>query len=187
VDDINPRSYFLRGMVWLKVGDTIHAIKNFQQALVVDDDFYEANAELGLLYAGKKNDLAIDFYQSAIRLDPDNASVYYSLGYFYQETERYQEAIKTYDLLLKKFPKYALAYYNKGYIYLLAYEDYDKAIRFFSKAIEYKPSYANAYYNRGYAQLLKGNVKEAGLDFEKCLEVKPDHEMAKKRLAELKN
>ncbi len=185
MDDLNPRSYYLRGLIWLQMGDTIRGIQNFQQALKVDNDYFEANAQLGLLFADKKNDLAIDYYENAIRSNPGNPTVYYSLGYFYQQTRRYEKAMQTYDRLIKKFPRFDKAYYNKGYINLVFYKKYLEAINDFTQAIKINPNYANAYYNRAYCKILLHQKENAEKDLKRCLEINPDHKLAKKKLKEL--
>ena len=185
IDDLNPRSYYLRGLMWLQEGDTIHGIKNFQQALFVNTEFYEANVQLGLLYAGKKNDLAIDYYNSALNTNPNNPDIHYSLALFYQNTERYEKAFKIYDQLIIKFPKYTLAYYNKGFVYLTVEKDYEKAVAFFSKAIDRSPSYANAYYNRAISRLQMNDTTNVREDLKRTLELKPEHKWARIKLNEL--
>ncbi len=185
MDDLNPRSYYLRGLLWLQMGDTIHGIKNFQQALKVDNDYFEANAQLGLLFAGKKNDLAIDYYENAIRSNPGNPTVYYSLAYFYQQTKRYEKAMQTYDRLIKKFPRFDKAYYNKGYINLLIHNKYLEAINNFTQAIKINPNYANAYYNRAFCKIKLQQYESAKKDLKRCLEIEPKHKLANKKLKEL--
>ena len=185
IDDLNPRSYYLRGLMWLQEGDTIVGIKNFQQALFVDTEFYEANVQLGLLYAGKKNDLAIDFYNSALNTNPNNPDIHYSLALFYQNTNRYDKAMNIYNQIIEKFPKYTLAYYNKAYIYLTVKEDYQQAVEYFSKAIERSPNYANAYYNRAISRLALNDTTGVREDLNRTLVLKPGHKWAKIKLKEL--
>ncbi len=182
IDDLNPRSYYLRGLMWLQEGDTIVGIKNFQQALFVDTEFYEANVQLGLLYAGKKNDLAIDYYNSALNTNPNNPDIHYSLALFYQNTNRYEKAVSIYDQIIEKFPKYTLAYYNKAYIYLTVEKNYQKAVEYFSKAIDRSPNYANAYYNRAISRLALNDTTGVREDLERTLELKPEHKWAKIKL-----
>jgi len=57
--------------------------------------------------------------------------------------------------------------------------EYEEAIVELSKAIELDPEYADAYYNRGLAYNRSGEVAKAISDYEKCIELSDDPEVAK--------
>jgi tetratricopeptide (TPR) repeat protein len=52
--------------------------------------------------------------------------------------------------------------------------DYNKKIEYYSKAIQLKPDYVDAYNNRGNAKGRLGNYKEAILDFDQSIKLKPN-------------
>ena len=62
-------------------------------------------------------------------------------------------------------PRYALAYYCRGYVYD-DMREYLKAIEDYSKAISLKPDYAKAYYNRAAAYKSLGNDLAANSDYQ---------------------
>ncbi len=178
IDDLNAKGYFLRGVVMLENGDTTKGILNFQKAIEMNQDYFDAYLQLGILYSIKKNKLAVDYYNNALNIEPENTEVNYFLAIYYQENDEYDKAIQIYNTLLIKDPKFYFALYNIGYINLVYLKNYDKAIDYFSKAIEINPSYIDAYYNRGFAYELLKDAGNAKKDYQKTLELKPNYEKA---------
>lgn len=178
IDELESKGYLLRGVVMIENGDTIRGIKNFMKAIDVNQDYFEANLQLGILYAAKKNDLAIDYFNNAINISPGNIDVMYYLAMFYQETGRYENAIQQYNLILENDPDFFISFYNIGYINLVHFSDYETAIEYFTKAIEINPEYAEAYYNRGFAYELLKDVENSKKDYLKTLELHANYEKA---------
>jgi tetratricopeptide (TPR) repeat protein len=141
--------------------------------------------QLGILHAARRNELCVSYYNNAIRVNPGMPEAYYALGYYYQETGRYNEALSTYDSMLKIAPDNAAAWYNKGYIQLLYNKNPEDAITCFSQAITYEPRYSDAYYNRGYAYELKKNIDGAEKDYRNALSIDPENKLAKAGLKRL--
>jgi tetratricopeptide (TPR) repeat protein len=84
----------------------------------------------------------------------------------------YNTAITKYDQLIRRYPKLAPAYLNRG----LAYQrkgDYDKAIANYNEAIRLEPESANTYHNRGNAFQLKGDLNAALADYDKAIQLNP--------------
>ena len=178
VDDLNAKGYMLRGVVLMETGDTIRGIRNFQKAIDVKQDYLEAHVQLGTLYALKKSDLAIDYFNNALNIDPANIDVRYSLGMYYQETGRYEKAIQSYEFLLEQDPSFYIADFNIGYIYLVYLKDFKSAVDYFTRTIDLNPEYTEAYYNRGFAYELLKDPENSRKDYEKVLELHPNYEKA---------
>lgn len=178
LDELEPKAYFLRGVVLLENADTVKAILNFQKAVDVNQDYFEAHLQLGMLYAGKKNKLAVDYFNNALNIQPGNLDVAYYLALFYQETGNYEQAIKMYEELLVKEPSYYYALYNIGYINLVYLNNYPKAVEYFTKVIELKPEFTDAWYNRGFAWEMLKNVENSRNDYLKALELTPNYQRA---------
>ena len=178
IDEINPKGYFLRGLVMIENGDTIKGIRNFQKAIDVDQDYFDAHMHLGTLYAEKNNDLAIDYFNNALNIQPDNIDVMYYLAMYYQNNRMFDKALNTYTRILELDPNYFLASYNKGYIYLVYLQDYQQAIDNFTQTIEINNNYFEAYYNRGFAYELLKDINNSKKDYEKCLELHPNFDKA---------
>ena len=177
-DDRQPKAFFLRGVVLLENKDTLHSIRNFQRAIDADQDYFDAYMQLGLIYAAARNNLAVDYFNNALNIQPDNTDVSYYLAMFYQETGECVKAIGIYESLINKNPEFYYALYNIGYINLVYLKDFDKAIECFTKVIEMKPAYTDAWYNRGFAYELKKDTENSQKDYRKALELSPNYEKA---------
>ncbi len=187
LDPINPQAYFMRGFANKERGDTARAIKFFQIAVDQDQEYYEAYNQLGMIYAAKGNDLAIDYYKNALGINPKSIEVRYNLAMYYQEDEEYSSAIDTYLSIIDIDSLYKNAYYNLGYIYLVYLEDHETAVDYFSDAIRIHPAYNDAYFNRGYCYELLGKYDLAEKDYRKALELQTNYSKAIEGLNRLDN
>jgi tetratricopeptide (TPR) repeat protein len=178
LDENEPKAYFLRGLSFLENGDTLHSLRNFQKAIDINQDYFEAHLQLGLLYADEGNQLAIDYFNNALNIEPGNADIMFYLAMFYQETEDFDNAIKQYNSILQADPRFYHAYYNLGYINLVYLKDFNQAIQYFTSAIEINTDFAEAYYNRGFSYELLHDIDRSKTDYEKTLELSPNYQKA---------
>jgi len=63
-------------------------------------------------------ELEISEREAAVESNPDDLQAVLSLGYAYQQAERYEEALEQYDEVIKYWPSDTAALYNKGVILL---------------------------------------------------------------------
>ncbi len=81
----------------------------------------------------KDPNMAIEYLNHAIKLQPNYARIYYNRGIAYQNLGQNQKAIEDYTEAIRLKPSYTHAYYNRGTVYLnqgnknLACQDYQKA------------------------------------------------------------
>ena len=90
---------------------------------------------------------------------------YYNLG-------QYQRAIEDYSAAIRLKPDYALAYYNRGCVYIKNPDQYKQAIEDFNKAIHLKPDYVEAYNNLGGIYLLQGKKSLGCSNAQKACELR---------------
>jgi tetratricopeptide (TPR) repeat protein len=178
-------AYYLKGRIYRQLRDTTFALSSYQTAIEIDPGYYDAYIEAGLVCAASKNDLALQYYNSAIEIKPNFIEPLYNKAMYLQETgiaipARYNEALACYDQIIGIDANASVAYYNKGFIYLVYQKNYNQAIIEFTKAIEKNPQYAEAYYNRGLSyENLKKN-KEALADYNQALTINPTFDLAAK-------
>lgn len=95
----------------------------------------------------KKPDLAIEEYQKALRIAPDNERLLYNIAMAYLEAGRFQKAWDSIDRLLQIAPDFYLASevvsFNIGMIYYRN-KEWEKARHFFKKALEINSGYQPA-------------------------------------------
>ncbi len=146
---------------------------------------------------------AVDAYEHAIEHNPKFVMARMNLGIVYSEDLGFfDEAIEQFDTvtqirLLKLWIPFvysnvksvkgnrSLAYYNKGValrkkaLYLplerkyLAYKYLGEAIEAYQKSIKIIKKNYDAYYNKAIAHHLRGEYREAGLDYCKAIQLEP--------------
>jgi tetratricopeptide (TPR) repeat protein len=188
VNNALPYAYYLKGRLYKETGDTTLALSSYQTAVEVDPTYYDAYIEAGLLYHKQKNNIAADYYKSAIEVKPRYIEPWYNLGMYYQETgnaknDHFNKAFACYDTILSIDPRFASAYFNKGFIMLEYQQKYDSSAVQFSKAIEILPGYFQAYYNRGLCYESMDNLKQAEADYRMALQIQPQYTAAAKALS----
>jgi tetratricopeptide (TPR) repeat protein len=135
----------------------------------------EEYLEQGNAYSNQGNYAsAIVSYNEAIKLEPDDAAIYYNLGIASSNQGDYAEAIVSYNKAIELNPDYADAYNNLG----IAYRnqgDYARAMVSYNRAIELNPDYVAAYYNLGNAYRDQGDYASAIVSYNKAIELNPDY------------
>ena len=178
IDKYNTKGYFMKGMNYKELKDTAKAISSMQTAVEIDQTFYSAYMQLGILNAGQRNPIAIDYYKNALRIQPQSKDTWYDIGKFYQDAKNWDKAIEAYNVLLKIDPMHKNANYNLGGIYMVGKNDYKSSLTYFSKALSIDPAYVEAYYGRGVCYQTMGDKKNAATDFKACLSINPNFEEA---------
>lgn len=176
-----PESYFLFGMIKKELSDTSSSIANFQKAVALNNDYYDAYMQLGLLLGAQENKLGISYLNNAVRLKENSTEALYARGKLYQDLGYYKQAVEDYDRIITINPDYAAAYFNVGWINFRV-EKFEPAIEYFNKAVIADETYADAYYMRGLSYQAIGNNTEAKRNYEACLKVDPNHKRAKEML-----
>ncbi len=185
IDMYNSSGYFMKGMCYKELKDTAKAISSMQTAVEQDKQYYHAYMQLGILCAAQKNRLAVDYYKNAIRIQPKSIEAWYDLGKYYQDINDADNAIETYKTLLKFDPDNKFVHHNMGVIYLTSLKLNEKAIESFTNAINSDPKYVEAYYGRGLTYQTIGDKKNAIANFQSCLAITPDYELAQVALKKL--
>jgi tetratricopeptide (TPR) repeat protein len=181
-DKNNPKAYYLKGIIYKESGDTSLAISSFLTAKEQDPDYLLAYEQLGLVFAASKNPRAVDFYTTALKLNPNNSLTRYNLGMYYQSTNQVEKAIEVYNLLVEKDPAFANAHYNLGYLAIEEENNYDVALEHFKSAEIANPTFAAAIYMQGVCLENKNNLKDARTMFERALQVDRRFVLAKEGL-----
>ncbi len=178
INKINPQAYFMRGVINMANNDTVRALKNFNLARSQDDSFFDPVVQIAAIYAAQHDDLAVDFYDLAISMQPDNWGVYYEKALYLQDNGKPEEALAIYDTLNEKMPGNFDIIYNKGYVNLVYLLDYDGAIGYFNQALAIKPDAVNALLNKGVAYEQKGDFIEAKSTYLQVLRDNPNYQLA---------
>jgi tetratricopeptide (TPR) repeat protein len=182
IDKYIAKAYFIKGFAYKETGDTSKALSSFQTVVEIQPEYYDAYIQLGNIQAARKNKIALQYYNNALRIQPSSTEAFYNRGLMYQNMGEIEKATEDYNSILKVDRNYADAHYNLGYIDLAFKKDYNSAINHFTDAIRINNQYAEAFYNRGVAYDFLGDKKSAEKDYRKALNIVPTFKLAKDRL-----
>ena len=172
------KGYYLKGSIYKEVGDTGKAISSLETAIEQDNKNYGAFLDLGLIYAAKRSELALEYYNNALRLNPTSSEALYAKAKWFQDIGQFKEATAGYEQILKNDPKHVFSMYNLGAIEFGVNKNAQKAIDYFTNAINTDPKYAEAYFARGACYQELKDRDNASADYNMCLQLKPNYEPA---------
>jgi Flp pilus assembly protein TadD len=139
---------------------------------------------------------ALTFFQKAKEKNPQDANVWFHVGYCYSSLGQYQDAIEAYKQATIINPDFAEAYYNLGIDYRLlgskiggpphfTQEELNqreelswKEFEAFKHAIRIKPNWAEAHYNFGVAYGALGRHEDSIEAYKQAIRIKPDFAVA---------
>lgn len=178
IDENLANAYFLKGTVFKEMGDTSKAISSMQTAIEQDNKSFDAFLEIGILYASRKNPLAFEYYENALRLKPENENVLYAKAKLLQDLNKIDESVLLYNEILSKNKNNPDVLFNLGAINFGKKKDPNAAIDYFSKAIAVDPKYTEAYFARGACFEALKDIDNAKADYNMCLQITPNYEPA---------
>lgn len=186
---INPRyrdAYILKGSIYLSQANYKLAKSSYETAVQQDNKFFLGYMMLGTIYQYEKNDLCIEYFTTASKLQPKNAEVLYSLAYATYEFGKIEEAKQHYRRMAGLDSTYCEAYFHLGFIQQFDDIDLDSAMYFYSKSLEINPKHIESLHNLGLIYEDQGDVSNALLSYAKVLKVNPAYQITLDRIAALK-
>ncbi len=178
--------YYELGHLYLKKSDKIHAVSAFKLAEELNPENPYYNNSLAYAYVkAELYDDAIEYYQRAIKLNPDSewtSIVCHALGAIYAEIkENYQAAEATFNAGMVLDPNNVDIQLSLGDLFM-AQNDLDKAIKTYCDAIAVDPLNFMTYAKTGLALWEKDYLEESVVAFHKSIELNPDFEIAQNNL-----
>lgn len=181
INDQLHEAYWLKSVIYRENEDFEHALSSLQTSVEVNPNFFDGYIALGMAYLQMNNPLAIDYFNSAIELNPRSVEAKYNLAMFYQQQdhskgrENLDMSLSLYEQILEIDSTNASAAFNSGFIHLEFLQDYQEAEWWFGQAIEKLPYYHQAFFNRGLSRESQDKYTEALEDYNEALRLKPDY------------
>ncbi|MCW3077999.1 MAG: hypothetical protein JWO32_2608 [Bacteroidetes bacterium] len=185
VNENLAKAYYLKGSIYRESGDTARAISSLQTAIEQDNKFEDAFYDLGVIFAAKKNPLALEYYNNTLKVNPSNDNAKYARAKLLQNLGKHDDAIVEYEKILESNKNCENCLYNLGAIYLEIKKDNKKALEYFTRAISVNPNYVEAYFARGYTYARLKDKPSATADYKMCLQLQPNYGPAIEGLREL--
>jgi len=128
-------------------------------------------------YRLREYDKAKVFYETALKIDPNDSVAWSHIGNMFAFEGKQEEAMKAYNRALEIDPRNAEAWNNKGAVYqsLRMYED---ALISFDKAISYEATSFDAHMNKAKLLSKLGHSNEAVPEYQAALSIRPKSEDA---------
>jgi len=127
---------------------------------------------------------ALNEYQAAIKIRPNEMDALVSLAKLYGRLKDYDNAHRTIDQAIMIKPGYPENYFTKGCFYLDE-QKFDEALLYFQTTIEREPQHNKAYLNLGMLYGMRRDVDSAESAYLKAIEINPDYVDAHANLGHL--
>ncbi len=133
----NADVMYLLGSLYLEVNNNERAVEVFVNSIEIDPEHDGSLNSLGYIYAeiGINLDLAVDYVQRAIAIEPNNGAYWDSLGWVYYKKEMYDEAM---EALLKanKYLEDPIIYDHLGDV-CIKIDKFSEAKKYWESALEF--------------------------------------------------
>lgn len=180
------RTHMDEGAGAYKAGNTEGAIAAYKKAIAELPDHPMPWQNLGLIYASRNRTAeAIEAFNTVCLLNPDHIAPRFHLASIYRQLGKYEDARTHYEKVLTLDPRHPETYVNLAAIYQMKGES-PLALRCARIACALAPEDVSAHFNL--AQLLNLSQKplEARREYERVLELNPNHKLAHDELERLK-
>ncbi|HET9824797.1 MAG TPA: tetratricopeptide repeat protein [Chitinophagaceae bacterium] len=158
---------FQQSKIWLN-GETM-----WKQAIKVAPSSRGYSALGVLARKAHKNDLALHYYNEALKINMIDNESYTDRGNIYFDQGKLDSAYADYTKALALKPDYYPAMDNMGAQFAVK-GNYDSALFYLNKALVLKPDYKHAYSNRALVFMKLNRNEEAIKDWKKVIEYTPD-------------
>lgn len=170
----SPQHFFSDGSAKFQLKDFKGAIKDFSEAIALNDEFTEAYYSRAICYSNiNKLNKALKDFNKVIELDPEYAEAYNNRAFYVKmKTGDYKGAIEDYNkfLELNKENNNAFAYSNRGHAkYML--KQYDEALVDIEKSISLDSTNSFAFKNRALIFIGLDSLQLACDDLNKAIQL----------------
>jgi len=192
---LSPR--LIMGMIYLENENFLEGVKHFETLLKNFPDFIPARVKLyesyiklaNKYYSLDKIDLAIQFFEKAYELNPDEESYIDGIqlkgaredlislckimGDICYKKSQVNKALEYYKRILELDPEDPFVHHKIGIIYELK-KEFSIAMGYYKEAIKINPNFGPSYLNLGQIYKHNGNREEAVECFNKYLKFTPN-------------
>lgn len=168
---------------------TYETDSNYEASIAALQNIYDANSYLincrlgWLYYLNSEYDQSLSYYEKANTLMPYALEAQIGAAYPLGAMGNWNAVIVNYEKILKIDPQNALINYRLGLV-LYNQGRYKEAFPFVERVANLYPFDYYSVVLLGWIQLKMGRLREAGILFEKALQIKPQDESALEGLAE---
>jgi len=164
-------------------GDSLLAIKLFNDYIKIDSTCSSAYLNLGIAYEKCKNyDQAMRCFNKSKDLNKKEYRAWFNIGFIYWNQNGFAKAIEYFNESVLRNPGHAKSYYYRGNAYA-SIKKYDLAFKDFNKAIELNNKDADFYKDRGVAYSQINKMELALNDYKMAYKLEPDSHLLNSAIA----
>ena len=163
------------GVIFASEGNFMQAILQYNMAIEIDPNFFEAFAYKGeaLMLVGNYTE-AIESFDKALDIKNDSAEIWLIRGYTLSKLYRYNEALESYNESIRLNNKSKKAWYNKANT-LGILGNYEEALQSYDIALSIDWNYSKAWYNRGKCLQIIERYEEALSSYYNATLINPNY------------
>ena len=180
-------AYYNIGVGRLSEDKIQQAFVEFQRAYELNPNNKEVLTAIGIIYLFyfDETEKAIDFFQKAIRVDPDYSEAYNSLGYAHEKLGQFDVAIPYYKKAVAnlRYVNPAKAFVNMGRSYYRTGR-YDEAATAYKEAIKRAPTLDLPYLGLALCYNATGRYGDASAALSRAISLNPAYKGDAKLAAE---
>jgi len=177
-DRRHPEAFYLGGLNFEQMGDTARAINAFQTTVEENPDHIDAYRKLARHFDGKKNKIALDYFDNALRIDSTDMEALMGKGWYFHQRNQFEAAKKYYEKAAGFHAMEPGVHFDNGILHL-EMKDPETAYKKFDLAINLEPQYGMAYYYRALASERMGKALNVVVnDYEQAAALMPDPQRA---------
>lgn len=184
-DKFNAKAYFMKGMAFKQLRDTMTALSSFQTAVEQDPEYFHAYMQLGIILSELHDPVAEQYLKNAINVNPLSIEAHYALGMFLQQHGNPEAALEPYSNILALDSINRDALFNTAYVYSEYLDDQAKALEGYDKVTQLHPNDANGWYMLGLTHERMGNKSDAITSYKKSLAIQPDYDLPARGISRL--
>jgi tetratricopeptide (TPR) repeat protein len=147
------------------------------EALVGGDSIEELYLQGLLLYESEQWDRALEIFDLAIRLQPNNHKIWYKRSKVLGELGRHEEAVTSYDRTIEIKLDDDCSWIARGYA-LSCLGREEEAINSYNRAIQIEPNENSYWFLLGLSLTTLEKYEEAITSYERAIQLKPDYQSA---------
>lgn len=185
IDPDHPEGHFMKGMNFRAMGEIDLAINAFQTATELNPELIDAWIIAGDLFFEKGLPIALDYYDAALRVDPENTTALHSKAYYLQNNTRDNDAIQLYKKINLIDKNYLDAYLNAGILYMTM-DSLEEAKEQFNIMASVEPTNHLPYFYRGLIYEAQGDMDAARKDLQNSVNLNGEFPKAKLALSRVK-
>ncbi len=179
-----------KGRTALDEGRLPDALRIFRQVLLIKPDEVEAHYRIGLVFWRQRQiQEAFVFFNKAIEIAPENASLHLSLAGFYEQASLFDKAVEEYRKVIVLAEGTEMARSSEKRLNLtlvkqyVAAADVDTALQILNSLLEEYPDDPRVLQHLGFAYSLAKRYEAAAAIYESVLEKEPENDSAHMNLA----